>query len=100
MRILSRSSLVSSNNFNTSNSPERSFKYGGANQSQNKSQMTRQFALRKNTTKIEKHQLAIVSLSKKVDMVDQKMKNTKRTLNISKTLFGMVDEMDTTDFCA
>lgn len=33
-------------------------------------------------------------------MVDQKMKNTKRTLNISKTLFGMVDEMDSTDFCA
>ena len=24
----------------------------------------------------------------------------KRALNITKTLFGMVDEMDTTDFCA
>jgi len=32
--------------------------------------------------------------------VDLKLKNTKRALNITKTLFGMVDEMDSMDFCA
>lgn len=32
--------------------------------------------------------------------MDSKLKNMKRAINITKTLFGMVDEMDTTDFCA
>lgn len=32
--------------------------------------------------------------------IDLKLKNTKRALNISKTLFGMVDEMDSIDFSA
>ena len=36
----------------------------------------------------------------KVEFVALKLKNTKRALNITKTLFGMVDEMDQTDFCA
>ena len=37
-------------------------------------------------------------LQSKVDFIQLKLKNTKRALNITKTLFGMVDEMDSTDF--
>ena len=39
-------------------------------------------------------------LQSRVDFLSLKLKNTKRALNITKTLFGMVDEMDSTDFCA
>ena len=39
-------------------------------------------------------------IASQVTKVDSKLKNMKRALNITKTLFGMVDEMDTTDFCA
>ena len=43
---------------------------------------------------------ASFDVSNQVSKVDSKLKNMKRALNITKTLFGMVDEMDTTDFCA
>lgn len=32
--------------------------------------------------------------------LELKLKNTNRALNIAKTLFGMVDELDSTDFGA
>ena len=43
---------------------------------------------------------ASFDVANQVSKVDSKLKNMKRALNITKTLFGMVDEMDTTDFCA
>ena len=35
-----------------------------------------------------------------INQIELKLKNTKRAINITKTLFGMVDEMDSMDFCA
>ena len=52
------------------------------------------------TKRAERAIAASMDIAKKVNYVDMKLKNSKRAMNIAKTIFGMVDEMDQTDFCA
>jgi len=57
----------------------------------------RKAAMRKSHQR-EKIQQNFNLLDKKAKSVDLKLKNSKRALKLAKTLFGMVDEMDTMDF--
>ena len=52
----------------------------------------------KKPSKHEKLRLKHFELNEKVTSCELKMKNTDRALDIAKTLYGMVDEMDSTDF--
>ena len=52
------------------------------------------------TKRAERAIQATMEIAKKVGYVDLKWKNSKRAVNISKTIYGMVDELDSTDFCA
>lgn len=51
-------------------------------------------------TKHEKLRRKFNELNEKTESCELKIKNTNRALNIAKTLYGMVDEMDSTDFGA